>query len=119
MYFLGVTRLHIHGSPFDPTRSYHRCDAKCISSQSIGNDTGLSWGTLGKRSTPCHIQRRHAPLQIHFLSQLSTFLIALVFLCFLEQAVSHSTGIRERNSENRFTLTFRSHRGRLVVPAHR
>jgi hypothetical protein len=91
-----------------------------ISSQSVGNDTGLSWGASGKCATPpCHVQRDRAPLQIIFLSQLSTFLIALVSLCALEQAVCRSTGISERDSEDRFTLTFRSHHGRLAAPAHR
>ena len=55
-----------------------------ISSQSVGNDTGLTWGASGKCATPCHVQRDRAPLQIIFLSQLSTFLIALVSLCALE-----------------------------------
>jgi hypothetical protein len=38
-----------------------------ISSQSVGNDTGLMWGASGKCATPCHVQRDRAPLQIIFL----------------------------------------------------
>jgi hypothetical protein len=53
-----------------------------------------------------------------FVSQLSTFLIALVSLCALEQTVCRGAGISERDSEDSFTLTFRSHHGRLVALAH-
>ncbi len=79
------------------------CHRVNISSQNVGNDTGLTWGASGKCATPCHVQCDRAPLQIIFLSQLSTFLIALVSLCALEQAVCRSTGISERVSEDRFT----------------
>jgi hypothetical protein len=89
-----------------------------ISSQWVVNDTGLTCAS-GKCATPCHVQRDRAPLQTIFLSQVSTFLIALVSLCALEQAVCRSTGINERDSEDSFTLTFRSHLGRLAAPARR
>jgi hypothetical protein len=73
-----------------------------ISSQSVGNDTGPTCAS-GKCATPCHVQRDRTPLQIIFLSQLSTFLISLVSLCALEQAVCRSTGISVWDSEGRFT----------------
>ena len=90
-----------------------------ISSQSVGNDTGLTWGASGKCATPSYVQRDHPPLRTIFLSQLSKLLNALVSLCALEQAVCRSTGISERDLEDRFTLTFQSHLGRLAAPAHR
>jgi len=82
-------------------RACHRAMLN-ISSQGIGNNTGL---TSGKCATPCHVQRDRAPLKIIFLSQLSPFLIALVSLCALKQAFAAqglASGIQKIPSHSLF-----------------